>query len=78
MTIIHLYASHPDYQKFDFMQRLLVMAINPHMFFDIELDVPEAERLASVELIKADMGRYMDDYQYLPANIAEVVNKMEE
>ena len=78
MTTIRLYASHPDYQKFAFMQNLLLMAINPHMFFDVELDIPEAERLATVELIKADMGRYMDDYEYLPASIAEAINRMEE
>ena len=75
--MVRLLASHPDYPKFAFMQQLLLMATNPHIFFDIELDVPEAERLATVELIKADMGRFMDEYEYLPANIAEVVNRKE-
>jgi len=78
MNIVHLKASHPDYKKFEFMQLLLCMATNPHMFFGFELDVPESERLATVELIKEDIGRVLDDYQYLPANIAEVVNNLEE
>ena len=78
MKKIHLYASHPDYKKFDFMQRLLLMATNPQMFFDIEVDVPEAERLATIELIKEDIEKIMDDYQFLPANLAEVINKLED
>ena len=78
MKKIHLYASHPDYKKFDFMQRLLLMATNPQMFFDIEVDVPEAEWLATIELIKEDIEKIMDDYQFLPANIAEIINKLED
>jgi heme oxygenase len=60
------------------MQLILCIATNPQMFFDVELDVPEPERLATVELIKEDIARFMDAYQYLPANIAETVNKLEE
>ena len=74
---VRLYASHPDYQKFAFMQSLLCLATNPHIFFDLEVDVPEPERLAIVELIKRDMGEIMDDYQFLPAHIAEIINRLE-
>ena len=42
-----------------------IIATNPQMFFDIELDVPEAERLATVELIKEDIGKVMDDYKFM-------------
>jgi len=78
MKKIHLYASHPDYKKFDFMQRLLLMAINPQMFFGFDLNVEEPERLATVELIRDDMERVMDDYQFLPANLAKVINELED
>ena len=78
MSGVHLFASHPDFKKFDFMQRLLLMAINPQMYFGFEVDIPEAERLATVELIREDMGRVMDDYQFLPHSIAEHINKLED
>ena len=78
MSEVRLFASHPDYKDFDFMQNLLVMATNPQMFFDVELDVPEPERLATVELIKEDIRKMMDDYQFLPPGIAEYMNKLEE
>ena len=78
MSEVRLYASHPDYKKFEIMQRELIMATNPQLFFDIELDVPEPERLATVELIKEDIGKVMDDYQFLPQSVAEYMNKLEE
>ena len=78
MSEVRLYASHPDYKKFDFMQRLLLMATNPQMFFGFEVDVAEPERLATVELIKEDIEKAMDDYQFLPPGIAEHINKLED
>ena len=78
MSEVRLYASHPDYRKFDFMQRLLLMATNPQMYYGFEVDVAEPERLATVELIKEDMGRVMDDYEFLPPGIAEFINKLED
>jgi len=78
MSEVRLYASHPDYKKFDFMQRLLVMATNPQMFFGFEVDVAEPERLATVELIKSDIEKVMDDYEYLPPNIADYINVLVE
>ena len=77
MSEVRLCASHPDFKKFDRMQHLLLMATNPQMFF-IEVDVPNAEQLATVEMIKADIAEMLDEYEYLPPNIAEVVNKLEE
>ena len=77
MTEVRLYASHPDFGKFDRLQNLLQIATNPQMFF-IEVDVPEDERLAIVETIKSHIGKEMDDYQFLPPNLAEVVNRLEE
>ena len=78
MTEVRLYASHPDFQKFDSMQRMLLIATNPQLFFDIEVDVPEAEWLATVEMIKEDIGKAIDDYEYLPPAIAEVINMLED
>ena len=78
MKKIHLYASHPDYKKFDFMQHMLLIATNPQMFFGFEVDVLEPERLAAIELIKKGIKEEMDDYQFLPPNIAEHINKLEE
>lgn len=77
MSEVRLYVSHPDFVKFDFMQRLLLMAINPQMFFGFEVDVAEPERLATVELIKEDIKKAMDEYVFLPPNIAEHINKLE-
>ena len=81
MTEIRLYASHPDHKRFDLLQRDLVIAMNPQMFFSIYKDapeeVPEAERLATVELIKDNIEKEMDEYEFLPPNIAEVVNELE-
>ena len=77
MSEIRLYASHPDHKRFDTLQRDLVIATNPQMFFDIEVDIPEDERLATVELIKGIIEVEMNDYQFLPSNIAEVVNELE-
>ena len=104
MKKIHLYASHPDYKKFDLMQNMLLIATNPQMFFWIDPDVseledelqennpeylatveltknagiPEPERLATVELIKGAIREEMDDYVSLPANLAEIINKLED
>ena len=78
MNEVRLYASHPDFKKFDFMQRLLLMATNPQMYFGFEVDVAEPERLATVELIKEDIGKAIDDYQFLPPGIAEHINKLED
>jgi len=75
---VRLYASHPDFKKFEFMQNMLLIAINPQMFFGLEVDVAEAERLATVELIKEDIGKAIDEYVFLPTNIAEYINKLEE
>ena len=77
MSEIRLYASHPDFGTFDTLQRDLVIATNPQLFFDIEVDIPEDERLATVELIKGIIEVEMNDYQFLPSNIAEVVNELE-
>jgi len=77
MSEIRLYASHPDFGKFDTLQRDLVIATNPQLFFDIEVDIPEDERLATVELIKGIIEVEMNEYQFLPSNIAEVVNELE-
>ena len=78
MSEVRLYASHPDHKKFDFMQRLLLMATNPQMYYGFEADVAEPERLATVELIKEDIGKAIDDYQFLPPGIAEIINKLED
>ena len=78
MSEVRLFSSHPDYNKFADRQRLLLMAINPQMFFGFEVDVAEPERIATVELIKEDIGKSIDGYQYLPPNIAKIINKLEE
>jgi len=104
MKKIHLYASHPDYKKFDLMQNMLLIATNPQMFFWIDPDVseledelqennpeylatveltknagiPEPERLATVELIKGAIREEMDEYVFLPANLAEIMNELED
>ena len=77
MSEVRLCASHSDYEKFAFMQRLLIIATNPQLFFDVKVDVAEPERLAIVEKIKNDIGKEIDDYQFLPSNIAEYINKLE-
>jgi len=78
MKKIHLYPSHPDYKKFNSIQFELLIATNPQMFFDIDFDVPETERLALVELIKENIKKTMEEYQFLPANLAEIINKLED
>ena len=76
MSEVRLCASHPDYKKFDTLQRLLLRAMNPQMFFGFEVDVPEVERLATVAMIKADIEKEIDGF--LPACIAEYMNELEE
>ena len=78
MAEVRLYASHPDFQKFDSMQRLLLIATNPQMYFGFEVDVPEVERIATVELIKEGIEKEMDEYEFLPPGIAEIINKLED
>ena len=78
MSEVRLCASHPDFRKFDFMQRLLLMATNPQMYYGFEVDVAEPERLATVELIKEDIEKAMDEYEFLPPGIAEIINKLED
>ena len=34
--------------------------------------------LVATHLLKEDIGKEIDGYQYLPPNIAEVINKLEE
>ena len=77
MTEVRLYASHPDYKKFNSMQHKLVMATNPHMFFGSE-EILEPERLALVEAIKDAIRESLNEYEYLPPGIAAVINKLEE
>jgi len=78
MSEVRLYASHPDFRKFDFMQRLLLIVTNPHMFFNVHVIIQEPERLALVEMIKGEIEKVMDEYEYLPPNIAEIINKLED
>ena len=73
---IKLCASHPDFKKIDTLQRLLLRATNPQMFFSFEVDVPEVERLATVAMIKALIEKEIDGF--LPANIAARINRLEE
>ena len=77
MSEIRLYASHPDFERFNSMQRMLLIATNPQLFFGFEVDVPELERLATVAKIKENIEKEMDEYEFLPPNIAEVVNELE-
>lgn len=77
--MIRLFASHPDYDKFAQLQRLIMYAINPCMlYFEDEIDIPELE----LSILKADlleqMKILMDNYQFLPANIAGVLNGLED
>ena len=76
MSEVRLYASHPDFKKIDTLQRLLLRATNPQMFFSFEVDVPEVERLATVEMIKTDIEKEIG--RFLPACIAEYMNELEE
>ena len=78
MTEVRLKASHPDFQKFDSMQRLLLIATNPQMYFGFDEYGPEPERLASVEQIKSEMEIAIDGYEFLPPGIAEIINKLED
>jgi len=78
MKKVHLYASHPDFQKFDLMQRMLLIATNPQMFFGFEVDVAEPERLAIIEIIKGEIEKEINEYVFLPANLAEIMNELEE
>ena len=78
MSEVRLYASHPDFQKFDLIQRMLLIATNPQLFFGFEVDVPEMERLATVEKLKWNIKVMMDEYEPLPANLADYVNTLEE
>ena len=77
MSEVRLYASHPDFQKFDFMQSMLLIATNPQMFYGFEV-VLEPERLAMVEDIKNAIGEELDGYEPLPAHLADYVNVLEE
>ena len=76
MSEVRLCASHPDFRKLDTLQRLLLRATNPQMFFSFEVDAPEVERLATVAMIKADIEKEMDGF--LPPGVAEHINKLEE
>ena len=73
---IKLRASHPEFKKIDTLQRLLLRAMNPQMFFSFEVDVPEVERRATVAMIKADIEKEID--RFLPSGIANHINKLEE
>ena len=74
---VRLMASHPDFKKFEFMQRMLLIATNPQMFFSTEI-IAEPERLAAVEGIKDAIGEGLDGYVPLPANLADYINVLEE
>jgi len=78
MNIVHLKASHPDYKKFELVQTLLCLATNPHMSIGIDNDIPEVEMKAIKKMIEDDMGEMINNYQFLPPNIAKVINEMEE
>jgi len=75
--MVRLLASHPDFKKFEYMQNMLLIATNPQMFYGFEVDVMEPERLALIEEMKEEIGREIDGYEPLPANLAEYVNKKE-
>ena len=88
---MRLMASHPDFKKFDLMQRKLLIVMNPQMFFWYESDgedgreperlgigIAEPERLAMIEEMKDAIGEELDGYVPLPANLADYVNVLEE
>jgi len=78
MNIVHLKASHPDYKKFEWVQTLLCLATNPHMSIGIDNDIPEVEMRAIKKMIENDIEKMIDNYQFLPPNIAGAINKLEE
>ena len=88
---MRLMASHPDFKKFDLMQRKLLIVMNPQMFFWYEseeedgreaerfsIGIAEPERLAMIEEMKDEIGEELDEYEPLPAHLADYVNVLEE
>ena len=75
---IKLRASHPDFKKIDELQHSLLIAMNPQMFFGLEMDVMAAERLATIEMIKTDIEELLDEHQSIPAEHEAWINRLEE
>jgi len=74
---VRLLSSHPDYEKFAIMQQLLCMITNPHMVMGYDMDMPEMEMAAMKERMKQHIGAMIDEYEYLPPELAKIINKLE-
>ena len=75
---IKLRASHPDFKKIDELQHALLIAMNPQMFFGLEMNVMEAERLATVQMLKNGIEELLDKCQSIPAEHEAWINRLEE
>ncbi len=56
--MISSFASTDDGKTFYFIASLIAAYTNVHMFFDLR-DMPEAERLAEIEMLKSWMDELM-------------------
>ena len=58
-----MFASHPDWQEINPHQWLLIVLINPQLFFDgatLQAEIPELERNALVEKVKDCIGSLLE------------------
>ena len=59
----HMLASHPDWAEINAQQWLLILIINPQLFFDgtaLKAEIPEPERHVLVDKAKEGIGYLLD------------------
>jgi len=75
---VKLLASHPDYQKFNALQQLILFITNPSMYISEEpIDLPKEEIGALKIILLNEMDELIKNYYQLPSFIANFINQLE-
>ena len=75
---VKLLASHPDYQKFNALQQLILFITNPSMYISEEpIDLPKEEMGALKIILLNEMDELIKNYCQLPSFIANFINRLE-
>jgi hypothetical protein len=75
---VKLLASHPDYQKFNTLQQLILFITNPSMYISEEpIDLPKEEMETLKKILLNEMDELIKNYYELPSFIAAFINRLE-
>lgn len=55
-----LTASHPDYERLNYLQTMLILIKNPHLFITFRMDAGEVERQAAIKIMEGEINEMIN------------------